>query len=667
MFNKILIANRGEIVCRVIRTAKRMGIDTVAVYSDADARSLHVRLADEAIRIGPAPAAESYLNVDAIISACKQTGAQAVHPGYGFLSEDTDFGKRLADEGIDFIGPGPAAIEAMGDKITSKKIARDAGVSVIPGFDDVIENPDHAVELANKIGYPVMLKPTSAGGGKGMRLAYDDETCREGFVRSTSEAMTHFGDDRVFVEKFIESPRHIEIQVLADSHGNIIHLGERECSLQRRHQKVIEEAPSPFLVPEIRVEIANQAITLVRAVGYISAGTVEFVVDTEQNFYFLEMNTRLQVEHPVTEFVTGIDLVEWMIRIAANDKLTITQNDVTTTGWAVESRIYAEDPARNFLPSTGRLIRCQPPAETDQIRVDTGVYEGGEVSIHYDPMIAKLITYGKSRDQAFASMAAALDEYRISGVTSNIPFLQTLVRHPAILQGDMNTGFIEQSYPEGYDCESVTGSEHTELAAMIAVIVHYLTDLQSASLGGQLNERNWTPATHWVVVDSDSAYDLMIETIDDGHKLTWHDERYFLIRHTWKPGQYLFRGSMNYEKFCVQISRTGLAYRIEAFGQRFVLNVFTPQAAEYNHYMLEKKLSGVSPFLKSPMPGLLVQIYVKEGQEVKNGEAVAVVEAMKMENILRSKRDGIILRILAGTGDSLAADQPILEFEQASE
>ena len=661
MFQKILIANRGEIACRVMRTAKRMGIDSVAVYSDADRNALHVQTADEAVRIGPALAAESYLNVDAIIDACKSTGAQAVHPGYGFLSEDPQFARRLTDEGIVFIGPGVQAIEAMSDKIESKQIARNAEVNVIPGFDDVIQSPDHAVELARKIGYPVMLKPTSAGGGKGMRLAFNDDECREGLVRSQSEAKAHFGDDRVFVEKFIESPRHIEVQVIADQHGNVFHLGERECSLQRRHQKVIEEAPSPFLNEQTRKEITGQAVALARSVNYVSAGTVEFVVDAEQNFYFLEMNTRLQVEHPVTEYVTGVDLVECMLRAATGEKLDLVQDDIVANGWSVESRVYAEDPARNFLPSTGRLIRCQPPTPTESVRVDTGVEEGREVSVYYDPMIAKLIVHGETRSDAFARMANALDEYQIVGVTSNLPFLQRLVRDESVLKGDMNTRMIEQQYPDGYDCESYDNG-NTKVAAMIATIIHYCEELRSATLGGQLNTRNWTSATDWVVQTQDQTFELNIEETDFGHRLVENDGTSCEIHHNWVPMQSHFRYTLNGSEHCVQVARKGIAYQIDHFGCRSLLRVLTPAAAVHNQHMIEKTSSRVSPYLKSPMPGLLVEVAVEVGQSVKAGEIVAIVEAMKMENALRSERDGVVIDILAGVGDSLASDQPIVEF-----
>ena len=666
MFEKILIANRGEIACRIMRTAKQMGIQTVAVYSGADRNALHVQSADEAVYIGPPEAAKSYLVAEAIILACQQTGAKAIHPGYGFLSEDTSFGDRLAEVGVEFIGPGPEAIRLMGDKITSKKIAREAGVNVIPGFDDVIENPDHAVELANKIGYPVMLKPTAAGGGKGMRLAYSDEECWNGFIRSTSEAKTYFGDDRVFLEKYIENPRHIEIQILADKFGNVLHLGERECSLQRRHQKVIEEAPSPFLNDETRVSIAEQAVALARAVDYVSAGTVEFVVDAEQNFYFLEMNTRLQVEHPVTEFVTGIDLVESMIRVAANERLDIDQSDVVTSGWAVESRIYAEDPARNFLPSTGRLVRCRPPAESDSVRVDTGVIEGGEVSIYYDPMIAKLIVHQDTRKEAFARMAQSLDEYQISGVTTNLPFLQTLVRDPVVISGDMHTRYIESVFPDGYDSTTEASSE-VRTGAMIAMIAHYMYEQQSMNLGNNQDAQRWMPLTNWVVLTDAEQFDFSIRETEHGHEISTKFSKPVALNHTWKPGQRLFKFSRGEsETRCVQLVRINTGYRIDLFGIRRLFRVLSPTAANYNQHMLEKKSTGVSPFLKSPMPGRLEELRVAEGQVVKQGETVAIIEAMKMENVLRAERDGTILKVLAKVGDSLAADQPVLEFTDDS-
>ncbi len=662
MFSKILIANRGEIACRVMRTAKRMGIKTVAVYSDADRQALHVQMADESFHIGPPPVAKSYLVTEAILMACQATGAEAIHPGYGFLSEDATFVERLTEAGIQFIGPGTAAIRSMGDKITSKIIARDAGVNVIPGFDDVIESPDHAVELARQIGYPVMLKPTSAGGGKGMRLAYDDDECRDGFVRSASEAKAHFGDDRVFVEKYIENPRHIEVQVLADKFGNVVHLGERECSLQRRHQKVIEEAPSPFLTAQTRDNITAQAVALARAVEYISAGTVEFVVDTEQNFYFLEMNTRLQVEHPVTEFVTGIDLVECMINIAADQPLGIAQGEITSSGWAIEARVYAEDPARNFLPSTGRLTRCRPPVASEFVRIDTGVDEGGEVSMHYDPMIAKLIVHQETREDALALLAQSLDEYQITGVTTNLLFLQTLVRDPVVRMGDMHTSYIESRYPDGYDCETQS-SDAVRLGAMIATVVHYLSEQQSECLGEYANARHWTAAQSWVTISNQERFEFSIEPTDRGHRLTSADEYVTTLNHAWKPGQRLFYFTTKEGgQQCVQVVRDRIGFQIDFFGIRRFFIVLTPTAANYNQYMLKKSSTDASPFLKSPMPGRLQELRVTPGQSIKSGDTVAIIEAMKMENTLQADRDGIVVNILASVGDSLATDQPILEL-----
>ncbi len=663
VFSKILIANRGEIACRVIRTARKMGIQTVAVYSDADAGALHVTAADEAVRIGPAAAAQSYLSVEAIISACRETGAEAVHPGYGFLSEDTKFCQALTDANIAFIGPGAEAITLMGDKITSKKLARDAGVNVIPGYDDVIRDGSHAIELAQKIGYPVMLKPTAAGGGKGMRLAYDDEQCAEGFERSRSEAKTHFGDDRVFVEKFIEDPRHIEIQVLADTHGHCIHLGERECSLQRRHQKVIEEAPSPFLDSSTRKRIADQAVLLAKAVDYVSAGTVEFVVDRNQDFYFLEMNTRLQVEHPVTEMTTGLDLVEWMIRIAAGEMLSLSQADIQVNGWSVESRIYAEDAARNFLPSTGRLTRYAPPESTDNIRVDTGVYEGAEISIHYDPIIAKLITFGETRKSAFEHMAYALANYQISGVTSNIPFLQSLAQNPAVLDGQMTTLFIEREYPEGYDWETAPRPEkvleHTVLAA---AILHCSYEERASTIEGQMRKRPWPVATDWMALIDSEQHQVSIERVACGHSIQIGDTTH-VVNHSWHPGKRIFEATISDDSIIMQVKRLGIVYQIDYCGYRSLVKVFTPQAAKFNEHMIEQESMANSPLMTSPMPGLLVELHITEGQSVKSGETVAVVEAMKMQNVLRAQRDGVVVKVLASAGDSLAADQPILEFE----
>ena len=661
MFSKILIANRGEIACRVIRTAKQLGIQTVAVYSDADRDALHVRMADEACHIGPPVAAKSYLVAESIMLACQSSGATAIHPGYGFLSEDATFAERLTDAGIEFIGPGTAAIRAMGDKITSKMIAREAGVNVIPGFDDVIESPDHAIELARQIGYPVMLKPTAAGGGKGMRLAYNDAQCRDGFIRSASEARTYFGDDRVFVEKYIENPRHIEVQVLADKLGNIVHLGERECSLQRRHQKVIEEAPSPFLNDATRHSITEQAVALARAVDYVSAGTVEFVVDAEQNFYFLEMNTRLQVEHPVTEYITGIDLVEQMIKIAAGEPLDKDQAQISTSGWAIEARIYAEDPARNFLPSTGRLVRCRPPVASEFVRIDTGVTEGGEVSIYYDPMIAKLIVYQDTREDALALLAQSLDEYQIEGVSTNLPFLQALVRDPVVSTGMMHTSYIESRYPDGYDCETQT-NDSIRIGAMIATIVHYMIEQHSEDLNSHRVQR-WSAAQEWITVSDQESFEFTIEKTERGHRLTTDEGNTATLNHAWVPGQRLFYFTTKAGgQQCVQVTRVQMGYQVDFFGIRRIFNVLSQNAALYNQYMPEKSSTGVSPFLKSPMPGRLQELRVTQGQMVKSGDTVAIVEAMKMENALQAERDGVVVDILANVGDSLAADQPILEF-----
>ncbi len=663
MFNTILIANRGEIACRVIRTAQKMGICTVAVYSNADVNSRHVQMADKAVNIGPAAATESYLNAAAIIQACRATGAEAIHPGYGFLSEDANFSEQLMDNGIQFIGPEPVAVRAMGDKITAKIIARKAGVNVIPGVDDFIESPAHAVELANSIGYPVMLKPTSAGGGKGMRLAYNDAECRDGFIRSASEAKAHFGDDRVFVEKYIDNPRHIEVQVLADKWDTVVHLGERECSLQRRHQKVIEEAPSSFLNDETRRNITAQAIALARAVDYVSAGTIEFVVDSEQNFYFLEMNTRLQVEHPVTEYVTGVDLVECMIRVAANERLDLKQSAITTAGWAVEARIYAEDPSRNFLPSTGRLIRYRPPTQSTSVRIDTGVDEGGEISIHYDPMIAKLIVHQNTREEAFALLAQSLDEFQVTGVITNIPFLQALTRDLSVLAGDMHTRYIESKFPDGYDPETARNATVVQ-AARIAAIAHYMNEQRSIDLHRDKKNHHWTPPIDWVVLSESEQFEFTIEETPNGHRLSSPGTEGIEVHHHWLPGQQLFHFTDTKEvQQCVQLIRIGIGYQVNFFGMRRLFKVLSPTAASYHQYMLKKQTTDVSLFLRSPMPGRLQELRVTEGQTVTAGETVAIIEAMKMENALRADHHRTIAKILVKVGDSVAADQPIVEFE----
>jgi len=619
MFDKILIANRGEIACRVIKSARNMGIKTVAVYSDADRDALHVRMADEAVHIGPSPSAQSYLLKDRILQACLDTGAQAVHPGYGFLAENSEFCESLAAAGIAFIGPKSHAIEAMGDKITSKKLADEAGVNTIPGFTSVLRDSEHAVEISNELGYPVMLKATAGGGGKGMRIARNDEECRDGFERAAGEARSSFGDDRMFVEKFIEEPRHIEIQIMADSHGSVIHLNERECSLQRRHQKVIEEAPSPFLDEATRKEMGEQAVALARAVDYQSAGTVEFIVDPRRNFYFLEMNTRLQVEHPVTELITGIDLVELMIRVADGDELPITQADVGINGWAIESRVYAEDPFRNFLPSTGRLVYYRPPADDDQVRVDTGVYEGGEVSMYYDPMIAKLITWGANREEATAHMCSALDRFLIRGVSCNLSFLSALMVHPRFVEGNMSTTMIGEEYPDGFHPADVPHQDH-------------------------------------------EYHPVSVVSAQGGHDVEYNGDTY-AVRSNWEFGQRLFSGTINGAEIFVQVERENQSYRLTHSGSQADVMVLSPRAAELLQHMPVKAPPDLSKFLLSPMPGLLVSLAVKEGDAVNAGEELAVLEAMKMENTLYAERDGVVARINYEPGASLAVDDKIMELE----
>ena len=660
MFEKILIANRGEIACRVMKTARNMGIKTVAVYSDADRDALHVQMADEAVRIGTAASADSYLVMDRIIQACKETGAQAVHPGYGFLSENARFCDALEKEGIVFIGPATFAITSMGDKITSKKLALEAGVNTIPGYTGVVKDTDHAVEIANGIGYPVMLKASAGGGGKGMRVARDDRECRDGFERATNEARSSFGDDRVFIEKFIEEPRHIEIQVIADTHGNVLYLGERECSIQRRHQKVIEEAPSPFLDAATRKAMGEQAVALAKAVEYRSAGTVEFIVDAERNFYFLEMNTRLQVEHPVTEWVTGQDLVELMIRVADGQELPLRQEDVKLNGWAMEARVYAEDPFRNFLPSIGRLVRYRPP-EGDNVRVDTGVYEGGEVSMFYDPMIAKLITYGEDRNQAIRRMQHALDEYYIRGVQHNISFLNALMVHPRFIEGRLTTNFIAEEFPEGFNAEMVP-QEHPAKPIVVAAMIHRSYMDRAARLSGQLPGHERRVGEEWAVIVNGTAHQIRVRPVEGGHQVEYEGRLYSVVT-DWKLGQPLFHGTINGERLCFQVERTGLWYSLYHRGARTDLLVMTPRSADLHALMPEKAAPDLSKYLLSPMPGLLVKISVSEGQEVKAGEELAVIEAMKMENVLRAVQDAVVAKISAKPGDSLRVDQQIIEFE----
>jgi propionyl-CoA carboxylase alpha chain len=661
VFQKILIANRGEIACRIIKTARRMGIATVAVYSTADKDSLHVSLADEAVPIGPAPSAESYLAIDRIVAACQKTGAEAVHPGYGFLSENPVFAERLHAAGVTFIGPSSHALTSMGDKITSKRLAREAGVNTIPGYAEVIPNAPMAVSIAHDVGYPIILKASAGGGGKGMRVARNDDECRDGFERATNEARASFGDERVFLEKYVEEPRHIEIQVLGDQHGNVIFLGERECSLQRRHQKVIEEAPSPHLDEATRRAMGGQAVALARSVGYSSAGTVEFIVDNCRNFYFLEMNTRLQVEHPVTELVTGLDLVELMIRVAAGEPLPLSQEDVELNGWAIEARVYAEDPFRNFLPSVGRLVRFLPPAESNSVRVDTGVYEGGEVSIHYDPMIAKLITRGDTRPQAIDRMRSALNEFCIRGVSHNISFLGALVNHPRFLTGQLSTNLIATEYPDGFNAADVVHDDPSLLVAACGVI-HRRYRERAAKISGQLEGYEPRVEADWVVVMGRDNYSITVLPVDGGYDV-YHDGTILRVSTSWQFGQPLFRGHINGADVCIQVERRHLVYRLFHWGTQIDVRVLSARAAELLARMPEKTPPDTAKFLLSPMPGLLAKIVVAAGEVVKAGQDLAVVEAMKMENVLRAEREATVSKLLVDVGETLAVDQPILEFE----
>ncbi len=663
MFKKILIANRGEIACRVIKTARRMGIATVAVHSEADQDALFVELADEAVCIGPAPSKESYLVMDKIIAACKQTGAEAVHPGYGFLSENAEFSRRLEDEGIKFIGPKHYSVAKMGDKIESKKLAIEAGVNTIPGYNDAIAGPAEAVEIAKKIGYPVMIKASAGGGGKGLRVAFNDQEAFEGFASCVNEARNAFGDDRVFIEKYVLEPRHIEIQVLGDAHGNYVYLNERDCSIQRRHQKVIEEAPSPFVDPAMRRAMGEQAVALARAVNYESAGTVEFVVSgATKEFYFLEMNTRLQVEHPVTELITGLDLVEQMIRVAYGEKLPISQAEVKIDGWAMECRINAEDPFRGFLPSTGRLVRFQAPQEVEgQVRVDTGVYEGGEISMFYDSMIAKLIVHGATREQAIERMRDALNAFVIRGISSNIPFQAALLQHPRFCSGHFNTGFIAEEYPRGFDASMVPHDDPVLLAAVATFArVRYIE--RATQIEGQLAGHGRKVSREWVVVMAGRQYPVSTRPLAGGLEVI-HEGRTYAIVSAWTFGDLLFTGTVNGAPICLQIERRGLRYRIAHFGLQVEPMVMTPRAARLLALMPEKLPPDLSKFLLSPMPGLLREVAVAEGQEVKAGEKLATIEAMKMENVLKAEQDGKVKKIVARPGASLSVDEVIIEFE----
>jgi len=662
MFKKILIANRGEIACRVIRTAHKMGIATVAVYSEADRDALHVELAGEAVCIGAAPARDSYLAADKIIAACKQTGAEAVHPGYGFLSENEAFCQRLEAEGIVFIGPKAHSIAAMGDKIASKKLALAAKVNTIPGYNDVIESVAQALKIARDIGYPVMIKASAGGGGKGLRVAANDAECTEGFDSCRKEARNAFGDDRVFIEKYVVEPRHIEIQVLGDAHGNLVYLNERECSIQRRHQKVIEEAPSPFVDEKLRQAMGAQAVALARAVQYQSAGTVEFVVGKDKSFYFLEMNTRLQVEHPVTELITGLDLVEWMIRVAAGEKLGFTQKDIKLEGWAMECRINAEDPLRNFLPSTGRLVRYQPPpAQPQAVRVDTGVYEGGEISMYYDSMIAKLITHAKNRNEAIARMADALNAFVIRGVSSNIPFQSALMQHPRFNSGDFNTGFIAEEFPKGFQPENLVHDNPLLLAAAAAFArARYIQRAMTTS--GTLKGHERKLEQEWVAQMQGGQQLLLTLTAIEGGYAIEHEGMAHQLKSDWKLGQLLFEGSWDGKPVCLQIERRGIKYRLNHFGTQSDVLVMTPPAAHLHALMPAKPAADFSKFLLSPMPGLLTDVAVSAGQQVKAGEKLAVIEAMKMENVLKAEQDGVVAELLAKAGESLAVDQAIIRF-----
>ena len=673
MFKKILIANRGEIACRIIKTARRMGIATVAVYSDADARAPFVQMADEAVHIGPSPAAQSYLIADKIIAACKQTGAEAVHPGYGFLSERTSFAEALAKENIAFIGPPINAIAAMGDKIESKKLALKAGVNVVPGFVGEIDDTEHAVRISAEIGYPVMMKASAGGGGKGMRLAYNEQDVREGFEATKREGLNSFGDDRVFIEKFILNPRHIEIQILGDQHGKILYLNERECSIQRRHQKVVEEAPSPFVTPKMRKAMGEQCVALSRAVGYYSAGTVELIVSgadpSGESFYFLEMNTRLQVEHPVTECITGIDLVEQMIRVAAGEKLAMTQEDIKIDGWAIENRVYAEDPYRGFLPSTGRLTRYRPPVEgwtddgtengrrgVDGIRVDDGVYDGGEVSMFYDPMIAKLITWGQTRDEAADLQIAALDRFEIEGLGHNIDFVSAIMQHPRFRSGELTTGFIAEEYPDGFQGAASSPELVKSLAAIAGFVATAEAD-RARHVDGQLGD-TLPPPSRWQVKIADAVHD--IEMIDGEMHV---DGALFELSMEYDPGDRIIEAEVDSDELAVKITKTRNGFNLSTRGAKHVARVLPGHIAHLAAHMIEKIPPDLSKFLICPMPGLLTTLHVGEGDVVEAGQPLAVVEAMKMENILRAEKTGTVKLVNAKAGDSLAVDAVILEME----
>ncbi len=681
MFNKILIANRGEIACRVIKTARKMGISTVAIYSDADKQALHVQMADEAVHIGPPPANQSYIVIDKVMEAIRKTGAQAVHPGYGFLSENSKFAEALAAEGVAFVGPPVGAIEKMGDKITSKKIAQEAKVSTVPGYMGLIEDADEAVKISNEIGYPVMIKASAGGGGKGMRIAWNDDEAREGFQSSKNEAASSFGDDRIFIEKFVTQPRHIEIQVLCDAHGNGIYLGERECSIQRRNQKVVEEAPSPFLDDATRKAMGEQAVALAKAVDYASAGTVEFIVDGDKNFYFLEMNTRLQVEHPVTELITGVDLVEQMIRVANGEPLSITQDDVKLTGWAIENRLYAEDPYRGFLPSIGRLTRYRPPAETaagpllengrwqgdapsgpHAVRNDTGVYEGGEISMFYDPMIAKLCTWAPTRDEAIEAMRNALDGFELEGIGHNLPFLSAVMDHPVFMAGDMTTAFIEQQYPDGFAGVVLPETTLRRIAASAAAM-HRVAEIRRTRVSGRMDNHERKVGTEWVVSAQGESFAVTIAADKDGSTVSFADGASMRVTSDWTPGDQLATLEVDGHTLVLKVGKISGGFRIRSRGADLKVHVRTPRQAELAALMPEKVAPDTSKMLLCPMPGLIVKVDVEVGDEVQEGQALCTVEAMKMENILRAERKGVVSKVNAAAGDSLAVDDVIMEFE----
>ena len=666
MFSKILIANRGEIACRVIKTARKMGIKTVAIYSDADRNALHVAMADEAVHIGPPPANQSYIVIDKVMQAIRQSGAEAVHPGYGFLSENSKFAEALDAEGVAFVGPPVGAIEKMGDKITSKKIAQEAGVSTVPGYMGLIEDAEEAVRISQEIGYPVMIKASAGGGGKGMRIAWNDTEAREGFQSSKNEAANSFGDDRIFIEKFVTQPRHIEIQVLADNHGNCIYLGERECSIQRRNQKVVEEAPSPFLDPGTRKAMGEQACALAKAVGYTSAGTVEFIVDGEKNFYFLEMNTRLQVEHPVTELITGVDLVEQMIRVAHGEKLSIRQSDVKLNGWAIESRLYAEDPYRNFLPSIGRLSTYRPPAEssteTSVVRNDTGVFEGGEISMYYDPMIAKLCTWAPDRLGAIEHMRLALDRFEVEGIGHNLPFLSAVMDHPKFVKGDMTTAFIAEEYPDGFAGVILEEAALKSIAASCAAM-NRVAEIRRTKVSGRLDNHERKVGDDWVVTLQGTSFRVKIDADPKGSDVVFEDGLSLRVSGDWTPGKTLADMTVNGETLVMKIGKISGGFRVRSRGADLKVHVRTPRQAELAGWMIEKLPPDTSRLLLCPMPGMIVKVDVAEGEEVQEGQALCTVEAMKMENILRAEKKCTISKINVSAGESLSVDDVIMEFE----